>query len=419
MKKRIFVSLVLFSMLSYQAESSESLDSIQERRLPVGVSSSASFSFQDLGADIQDLKISGNGLVIMGNRSSRICLMTSEGQAFLDPDDSSAYGMNYDGTIIVGKKNSQACIWVKGVSGYSSTLLHDHSSQAQGVSDDGSTIVGKIFCLDSFMAKPCRWQRNADGRYQQILPDVGAHAVAWFNGIDSKASMAVGTIQPKGNDDWNFQQPYFQTLGTDGSSGEVSILNKKDSACGQAIAVSADGKVIIGKSQYGIIDIPVNDGRKRFPLCQACYWTENGVGPKLLGFSGGWQFINLFLYFQSQALACNGDGTVIVGSTSSEQHGDYFDMDLDAFIWTQQSGIRSISQLLAEHGVSLKGWTLTKAIGISRDGKTIVGIGEFEDTVRTWKVTIPTVTPAPSLIQWVGSFVGKIARRLLPVPVAH
>ena len=247
---------------------------------------------------------------------------------------------------------------------------------------------------------------------------MGNHAAGWFNGTDSKASIAVGTLRPDGHD-WVFQQACSQTPKADSTGGEeVSVLNTEDSSCGEAIAVSADGKVIVGKSQHGFRDIPVGFGAKRFPLYQACYWTGNGSGQKLLGFSGK-GFFDYFLYFQSQALACSGDGAVIVGSTSLEQYGSGFEEDSDAFIWTEKSAIRSIQQVLSEHGVDLKGWILTKATGISRDGKKVVGIGVFNDETRSWEATIPMVTPALSYSQRVGSFLVNAVRGLLPASTVH
>ena len=161
MKRILLVGLTLLSVLSYQAVSSESSDSIQERRLHVGLPSSF-FSFQDLGADIDTLLVSGDGSLIVGNKSSKIFIITSTGKSLLDSEDSSAYGINHDGTIIVGQKSSYACAWVKMASGYSCTLLRD-GSQARGVSDDGSTIVGMLFNCDSALIKPCKWQRNSGG----------------------------------------------------------------------------------------------------------------------------------------------------------------------------------------------------------------------------------------------------------------
>ena len=243
-------------------------------------------------------------------------------------------------------------------------------------------------------------------------------AAGWLNGTDSKGSIAVGTLRPLGHD-WVFQQACSQTPKVDSTSGEeFSVLNTENSPYGEAIAVSADGTVIAGKSQHGFRDIPVGLGAKRFPLYQACYWTGNGSEPKLLGFSGRRGFLDYFLYFQSQALACNGDGTVIVGSTSLEEYCRGFEEDLDAFVWTEQSAMLSIQQLLTEHGVDLKGWTLTKAKGISRDGKKVVGVGVFNDGTRGWEATIPMVTPALSYSQRVGSFLVNVVRGLLPASLS-
>ena len=107
-----------------------------------------------------------------------------------------------------------------------------------------------------------------------------------------------------------------------------------------------------------------------------------------------------------------------MGSTSLEEYCRGFEEDLDAFVWTEPSAMLSIQQLLTEHGVDLKGWTLTKATGISRDGKKVVGVGVFNDGTRGWEATIPMVTPALSYSQRVGSFLVNVVRGLLPASLS-
>jgi hypothetical protein len=70
----------------------------------------------------------------------------------------------------------------------------------------------------------------------------------------------------------------------------------------------------------------------------------------------------------SQANAVNANGSVVVGfsSTIATQ---------TAIRWTASAGMQSIQALLTAQGVSLAGWQLQTATGVSADGTVIVGNG--------------------------------------------
>ena len=115
-----------------------------------------------------------------------------------------------------------------------------------------------------------------------------------------------------------------------------------------ASAISADGKVIVGR-----------DG-----AAQATRWVGSGI-PTSLGSTG-------------LAKAVNSDGSAIVGDTGSE-----------AFLWTAAAGLKTINSLLTGQGVSLEGWTLSTATGISGNGKVIVGYGNHNGATEGWFVRFP------------------------------
>jgi hypothetical protein len=73
--------------------------------------------------------------------------------------------------------------------------------------------------------------------------------------------------------------------------------------------------------------------------------------------------------FQSSALAVSGDGLTVVGAGSSALGGE-------AFIWNASAGMQNLKEVLAyDYGLDLTGWTLSEALGVSTDGRTIVGYG--------------------------------------------
>jgi uncharacterized membrane protein len=137
-----------------------------------------------------------------------------------------------------------------------------------------------------------------------------------------------------------------------------------------AYGVSADGSTIVGAS--------FDQLASRQPV----RWTSGEVLP--LGMVPGWT--------DARALAVSGDGGVIVGAggTASDPH---------AFIWTTALGTRDLKDYLAEIGLSLPGWSLWEATGISDDGTRIVGRGLDPLGVRQgWIVTIPAPPCALALL---------------------
>ena len=75
--------------------------------------------------------------------------------------------------------------------------------------------------------------------------------------------------------------------------------------------------------------------------------------------------------FSSIANAVSSDGSVVVGQGLTALGGE-------AFIWDAVNGIQNLQAVLeGQFGLSLSlaGWTLSSATGISADGLTIVGTG--------------------------------------------
>jgi probable HAF family extracellular repeat protein len=120
---------------------------------------------------------------------------------------------------------------------------------------------------------------------------------------------------------------------------------------GDALAVSADGSVVVGRT----ID-PDYFGYHAFR------WTQStGMITLLPPNAPVWD---------TEAFAVSADGSIIVGTYSDNVWSG-------AFIWDAVNGIRSLRDLLVNQlHLDLTGWTsLGTATGISADGLTVVGTG--------------------------------------------
>jgi probable HAF family extracellular repeat protein len=129
-----------------------------------------------------------------------------------------------------------------------------------------------------------------------------------------------------------------------------------------AYRVSAGGSIIVGQATSA-------SGSEAFR------WTQAGGLVGLGDLPGG--------DYESMALDVSEDGSIVVGSSQT-------DAGVEAFIWDGSNGIRSLQDLLTAHGEDLTGWQLDEALGLSADGRFIVGTGiNPEGYVEAWLAGVP------------------------------
>src|SRR5690606_32226330 len=100
---------------------------------------------------------------------------------------------------------------------------------------------------------------------------------------------------------------------------------------------------------------------------RAVRWTAGGSAMDLGTLSGS-----------SRALSISADGSIIVGTSGNQ-----------AFIWDELNGMRSLATVLTGAGVSLSGWSLQSATGVSANGKTIVGYGTHNGVTEGFIAVLP------------------------------
>ncbi len=230
------------------------------------------------------------------------------------------------------------------------------ASQADGVSADGSVVVG--------------WSSSASGTEASVwTSDVGMVGLgdlpggvfhSHASGVSADGSVVVGSsISASG----------FEAFRWTSAGGMVGLGDLPGgSFASQAFGVSADGSVVVG------------GGKSTSIFGEAFRWTSAGGMVGLGDLPGGG--------FLSQAFEVSADGSVVVGS-SMPASGSW------AFIWDPTNGMRNLHDVLSNLGLDLTGWTLTDVRGVSADGRTVVGLGSHPSgEPEGWIATLPAACPA-------------------------
>lgn len=374
--------------------------------LPAGLilfnSSAHAYDFTGLGTTsdgeyraITATDISGDGSVVIGFSSSEL---QGYSQAFRWSRDSGvevlgdlpggsvssqAYGVSLDGSVIVGTSNSslgtQAFRWTQddGMVGMSGGVS-GRPINATGVSADGSVIVGDA--VSGSLSQGFEVFRAVDSTIAGLgglEGSVGAIATD----VSADGSVVVGRSKSGTTFGW---EAFVWTEST-GMQGLGFLPGETES---NAQAISADGKTVVGSTT-------INSS-----VAKGFYWTASSgmlpletTDPDII---------------EGVANDVSGDGSVIVGQILSATRGWS-----GAFVWDQEHGMQNLADLLLAESVDLTGWTLSGALGVSDDGRSIVGWGINPDGLQeAWIVTQPV--PLPSSVWLLASSLialGSLCRR--------
>ncbi|HVP28588.1 MAG TPA: PEP-CTERM sorting domain-containing protein [Myxococcota bacterium] len=278
------------------------------------------------------------------------------GLGFL-PEENASYanGVSADGSVVVGNTGlsfGEAFRWTAsgGMVGLG-FLPGGVDSQAYGISADASVVVG------ASGGQAFRWTASSGMVGLGTLPR-GTASNAYGVSADGSVVVGIGDTARNGP---------VQAFRWTASGGMVGLGFLPGGISSWATAVSADGSTVVG--------INFSEG-----IGAAFRWTAND----------GMVDIGSTLGVFSAAEAVSGNGSVIVGAYEPDNHFRH------AFIWDNTHGARDLQQVLTADGLDLTGWTLQDALGISADGQTIVGAGIGPDGEEAWIAVIPE--PATGLL---------------------
>ena len=227
-------------------------------------------------------------------------------------------------------------------------------SGAFGVSANGTVVVGSSGSL------PPPTTRIQAFRWTAASGMVGLGFLPGANRSDATGVNADGTVVVGVSGDQPGGQAFRWVNGTMTGLGFLPGANRSD-----ATGVNADGTVVVGGSSPVLITAGG----------QAFRWVNGTMTG--LGFLPGGN--------ESFATGVNADGTVVVG-LARDASGAF-----QASRWTAETRMQSVLTLLQAAGVvTMAGWQLRSANGVSADGTVIVGDGvDPLGNVQAWIARLP------------------------------
>lgn len=205
-----------------------------------------------------------------------------------------------------------------------------------GISDDGNVVVGYSYkpINPDFGDRSFRWQRGVG--FDNPGPSQGS-VLSYAYGVSGDGNVIAGNT---GHAQFGDQEAWVRVGSSRGHVGSPPGSNFSSLA-----GVSADGRICAG---WGGNSSNPNSAQAAYYDTQLDHWTNLGF---LTG--GAW----------SKALAANADGSVVVG-ISTDNSGAYS----RASVWTAQAGM----QLVGGVG-NLPNGNEAAAVDVSRDGSVIIG----------------------------------------------
>jgi probable HAF family extracellular repeat protein len=315
-------------------------------------------AFEDLGSDLSVAACSADGNVVVGTSAGGGAFRWTPGGGLESIGGFRASDVSEDGTVIVGvvieDGLERAASWTAAdgwrtlgdmAGGESCDAL---LSSSWGTNEDGSIVVG-LGWVATCRANAFRWDAGTG------IVDLGSTVdgrSSRANDVAADGSIIIG---------WQDQATGFRQ-GASWVDGVQSLfVDGNGDPVGEAQASTPDGSVIVGGSTFA---------------SEAWRWAGGVAEPigNLPGFN-----------FRSTGFAVSDDGSVVVGMSG-------FGGDRDAFIWIDGSGMTKLDTYVAAQGIAgAAGYDLATAVGLSANGRVIVGWGFLGSDIRGWRIDLDAV----------------------------
>lgn len=324
--------------------------------------------------------VTPDGSVSAGNDATSVFRWTeSGGYEALGPSYFlSGLGISDDGGTVVGYRRDEpsqrwdAYRWtaaggMQSLGGWANDRLSEFNYYASGVTSDGATVVGAGDGSPlSTLAVAFRWTESTGMVALGALNDPDFVLLgSWAAAVTPDGSTIVGDCS--GIVDGVFRAR--NAVRWDAAGAATALASQATWSESFATAVSADGSFVAGTAT-----LP-DSGYRAFR------WDSAGIALDL-GVPAGAQ--------TSFAHGISGDGSVVVGDCTMVS-GSLS----SAFVWSDSTGILTLTDFLAANGISTAGWdAFTSASAISRNGRVIVGLGVYQGCETSFIVDLGPACPA-------------------------
>lgn len=284
----------------------------------------------------------GHALAILSMLCATTCTLQAQSLTWLGSLWSDGFDVSDNGSVAVGDfvtwGPTHAFRWQSGVMQDLGTLQGGNESRARGVSSDGSVVVGWSAVGGGYYAnyRGFRW-KNGTMISLGVLA-LSGRGDSYAYGVSSNGLFAVGAASTTDPFDpaHGYLGPHACRWNQSGGVQDLGTLANQLGDVSSAYAVSADGSVVVGKSQDASL------------AWRAFRWTQSG-GMQNLGTLGG---------NSSAANGVSNDGTTVVGVSTNSSNQSH------AFRWTQPGGMQDLGTL---------GGNVSQAFGASGNGLVVVG----------------------------------------------
>jgi probable HAF family extracellular repeat protein len=317
---------------------------------------------------------------------------------------SEATGISADGTAVIafcdgpdlvpGTPNARVgAVWTQANWITSIGTLGGNYSEPVAVSADGSVVTGAAH-TDPFGGDEHAFRWTRSGGIQDLGVPFGGDA-SFGTGISANGNVICGYVVADG--------------GTSIIAFQWTLANgmQQISTSGEAVAMSADGSVIIGHGGPAGYRWTAVTGAQPLPAPPAEWESAEPVaisadGSMIVGTAvdavdptitavyswtagGGYQFLPHRdpMTPASEAAGVAPDGSIIFGFSAGEPA-----------VWSN-GGVQGTEEFLESHDIFIGGWTELEIRGIAADGRTIAGTGANppifteEGEPEGWIVTLP------------------------------
>ncbi len=253
------------------------------------------------------------------------------------------------------------------------TLANFSRSRGNGVSGDGSIVVGESFEPTGEFGQAFRWTPGGGMQGLGYLRP-GADTYSTAQAVSRDGSTIVGWSHSAG---LGRSDAFRWTAG----GGMQALPGLDASPSSLAYGVNFDGSIVVGYAGLG----------------RAVMW-RNGQAINL-GAPAGWR---------SAVAQCVNDAGSVVGGWGYDGVGAQL-----ACAWTPATGMVPLADYLTSNGVTIPtGWRLADCTGISANGRTFVGRGADGSFSQGFIATVPS--PGSLSVAIVGMGLAFRRRRTFP-----